>query len=116
MKSKTVDDHLATVSADRRRALEKLLKTIRSIIPGAVECISYGIPAFRLDGVVVAGFCATRQGCSYVPFSGTTLTTLARELGRFEMTKSSLHFELDAPWPATLVRKLIRARVAETRG
>jgi uncharacterized protein YdhG (YjbR/CyaY superfamily) len=115
MKPTTIDDYLATVSADRRRVLEKLRKTIRTILPRAVECISYGIPAFRLDGVVVAGFCATRQGASYVPFSGTTLTTLARELGRYELTKSSLHFELDAPLPATLVRKLIRARVAETR-
>jgi uncharacterized protein YdhG (YjbR/CyaY superfamily) len=74
------------------------------------------MPAFRLDRVVVAGFCATANGCSYFPFSGSTLKTLARELIRFEQTKTSLHFSADEPLPLTLVRKLIKARIAETIG
>jgi len=113
VKATSIDAYLATLSGDRRAALAKLRKTIRTIIPRAEECISYGIPAFRLDGVVVAGFCATAKGCSYFPFSGSTLRTLVDELGDYEQTKSSLHFSPDVPLPAGLVRKLIKARVAE---
>ncbi len=109
-----IDDYLATVTGDRRAALEKLRKTIRSIVPRAEECISYGMPAFRLDGRVIAGFQATAKGCSYYPFSGTTLGTLAADLRSYGKTKSAIHFRPDEPLPAGLVRKLLRARIAET--
>jgi uncharacterized protein YdhG (YjbR/CyaY superfamily) len=79
----------------------------------AEECISYRMPAFRLDGKIVAEFAATTKGCSYFPFSGTTLRTLARELAGYGGTKSSLHFDPARPLPATLVRKLLKARIAE---
>lgn len=111
----SVDAYLATVPADRRVALEKLRATIRAIIPRAQECISYGMPAFRVDGVVVAGFQATAAGCSYYPFSGSTLASLAPDLEGYGRTKSALHFPSDRPLPATLVRKLLRARLAEIR-
>jgi len=114
-KPKTIDDYLATVGDEKRSALESLRKTIRSIIPEAEECISYGLPAFRLHGVVVAGFSATAKGCSYFPFSGSTLKTLARHLGGYEQTKGSLHFLPDKPLPTSLVRRLVRARVAEAK-
>ena len=110
-----IDDYLATVSPDKKAALVKLRKTIRSIVPRAEECISYKIPAFRLDGTVVAGFCATAKGCSYFPFSGSTFRTLASELRAYEKTKSSLHFKPEKPLPATLVRKLIKARIEEIK-
>ncbi len=117
MKAKptTIDEYLATVTGERRAALDKLRKTIRAILPKAEECISYGMPAFRLDGRVVAGFNATSKGCSYYPFSGTTLRTLARELKAYGGTKSALHFDPSQPLPATLVRKLVKARIAEDR-
>jgi uncharacterized protein YdhG (YjbR/CyaY superfamily) len=110
-----IDDYLATVSGDQRTALGKLRKAIRSIVPRAQECISYRMPAFRLDGKVIAGFSATTKGCSYFPFSGSTLRTLADDLRGYEQTKSSLHFGANKPLPTALVRKLIRARIAETR-
>src|SRR5690349_9377989 len=113
-KATTIDEYLAGVKGERRAALDKLRKTIRSIVPKAEECISYAIPAFRLDGKIVAGFAATKKGCSYFPFSGSTLRTLADELEDYDKTKSSLHFDPTAPLPATLVRKLIKARIAET--
>lgn len=84
-----------------------------SVIPDADECISYNLPAFRLDGVVVAGFCATAKGCSYFPFSGKTLETLAHALEGYERTKGSLHFSPDRPLPVSLVRRLIGTRIAE---
>ena len=109
----TIDEYLATLSAESRAALEKLRKTIRSIVPDAEECISYGIPAFRIEGGVVAGFCARTRGCSYFPFSGSTLRTLADDIAHYDHTKSSLHFETATGLPTPLVRKLLKARMAE---
>jgi uncharacterized protein YdhG (YjbR/CyaY superfamily) len=114
-KPTTIDEYLSTVAGERRKALEHLRKTIRSIIPRAEECVSYNMPAFRLDGAVVAGFLATAKGCSFFPFSGTTLKTLTRDLRSYEQTKGSLHFDPAKPLPATLVRKLIKARIAEAK-
>src|SRR5260370_30030388 len=113
-KPTTIDEYLASVKGEKRAALDKLRKTIRAIVPRAEECISYRIPAFRLDGNIVAGFAATAKGCSYFPFSGSTLRTLADEFEDYDMTKSALHFDPAEPLPATLVRKLINARIAET--
>ena len=113
-KPTTIDGYLATVKGERRAALDRLRKTIRSIVPRAEECISYGMPAFRLDGKVVAGFLATAKGCSYMPFSGTTLGTLADELEGYSQTKSALHFDPAKGLPSTLVRKMIKARIAES--
>ena len=114
-KPSTIDDYLKSVPEDRRRALKDLRAKIRSIVPDAEECISYRIPAFRLNGVVVAGFCATAKGCSYFPFSGSTLKTLARDIARYDQTKGSLHFSSGEQLPTALVRKLIKARIAETK-
>jgi uncharacterized protein YdhG (YjbR/CyaY superfamily) len=115
-KPKDTDAYLATVSADKRALLESLRKTIRSIVPDAEECISYSMPAFRVKGGVVAGFLATAKGCSYFPFSGSTLATLADDLGDYGQTKSALHFDRKRPLSKTLVRKLLKARLAEVRG
>ena len=111
----TIDDYLATVSPDHRATLQRLRETIRSIVPDAQECISYGLPAFRLEGKIVAGFSATSKGCSYYPFSGSTLKTLARAITRYDHTKSALHFSTDEPLPDALVRRLIKARIAERK-
>ncbi len=113
---KTIDEYLATVSEDRRRALERLRKTIRSIIPDAEECISYNMPAFRFRGAVIAGFLATRKGCSYFPFSGATLGKIAQYVNGYDQTKGSLHFSPSKPLPPTLVRRLIKTRIAEAEG
>jgi uncharacterized protein YdhG (YjbR/CyaY superfamily) len=73
------------------------------------------MPAFRNEGHVVAGFLATKAGCSYFPFSGTTLATLSDDLVGYEKTKSALHFDTGRPLSVALVRKLLKARVAETQ-
>lgn len=114
-KPATIDAYLAAVKGQKRAALDKLRKTIRAIAPQAEECISYAMPAFRLDGRIVAGFSATAKGCSYFPFSGSTLAALAAELSSYSRTKSALHFDPAKGLPAALVRKLIKARMAEAR-
>jgi uncharacterized protein YdhG (YjbR/CyaY superfamily) len=113
-KPATIDEYLAPLNGEQRKALERLRKTIRSIIPQAEECIRYGMPAFRLRDDVVAGFAATADGFSYYPFSGSTLATLAHDLERYGRTKGALHVPLEKGLPAALVRKLIKARIAET--
>jgi uncharacterized protein YdhG (YjbR/CyaY superfamily) len=108
-----IDDYLQSVPEDRRKALEDLGAKIRSIVPDAEECLSYRIPAFRLGGAIVAGFHATKKGCSYFPFSGSTLKTVARYVRGYDQTKSALHIAPDKGLPMALVRRLINARLAE---
>jgi uncharacterized protein YdhG (YjbR/CyaY superfamily) len=110
-----IDEYLESIPDDRRKALQDLRKKIRAALPKAEECISYGLPAFRVEGGVVAGFQAASWGCSYFPFSGRTLTTMKAELKAYEQTKGSLHFPANKPLPATLVKKLIRVRLAELK-
>jgi uncharacterized protein YdhG (YjbR/CyaY superfamily) len=109
-----IDAYLSNVSPSSRALLEKLRKTIHALVPEVEECISYRLPAFRYDGRVIAGFSATSKGCSYYPFSGTTLKTLADVLEGYSQTKSALHFRPEAPLPTALVRKLLEARIAES--
>lgn len=111
----TIATYLATVSATNRALLRQLRKTIHVTVPDVDECISYRLPAFRLHGKIVAGFSATSKGCSYYPFSGTTLKTLAADIEGYSHTKSALHFGTDRPLPTSLVRKLLKARIAETQ-
>lgn len=114
-KPDTIDEYLGTIGPDRRLTLEKLRRTIRTLVPEAEECISYSMPAFRVNGHVVAGFLATQKGCSYFPFSGSTLATLSDALAGYEQTKSALHFDAKRPLSTTLVRKLLKARISETQ-
>lgn len=111
--SSEIDRYLAKLSGERLEALAQLRRTIRAILPRAEECISYGLPAFRVDDEVLAGFAATSKGCSYYPFSSLTLTTLARELSGYVTSKGALQFDPKKPLPVALVRKLIKARRAE---
>jgi uncharacterized protein YdhG (YjbR/CyaY superfamily) len=110
-----IDAYLAGLDGERLAALQRLRKTLRALLPRAEECISYGLPAFRVDDDVVAGFAATRKGCSYYPFSSATLTTLANDLSGYLTTKGALQFDARKPLPTALVRKLIKVRLAEIR-
>lgn len=110
-----IDAYLARVSPGSRALLQNLRKTIHSLVPDVEECISYGMPAFRCRGRIVAGFAARSNGCSYYPFSGRTLAAVAADIGAYGHTKSALHFSADSPLPASLVRKLLAARMAEDK-
>lgn len=112
-KPASIEAYLEQLSEDRRSTLQTLREMIHSLVPGLEECISYSMPAFRKGKHVVAGFLATKAGCSYYPFSGSTLGTLAADLKSYQQTKSALHFESARPLPRALVKKLLRARLAE---
>jgi len=110
-----VDEYLLGIEEPKRATLETLRSTILEIVPEADQLISYGMPAFRVEGKTVAGFAAFRKHLSYLPFSGTVLSQLTDELEGYTMTKSALHFGVDEPLPKALVEKLIAVRRAETR-
>jgi uncharacterized protein YdhG (YjbR/CyaY superfamily) len=109
---KTIDQYLASVDARQRVALQRLRAQIHAAAPKAEECISYRIPAFRL-GRMLVGFAATGDHCVFHLMSTKTLPAHARELKGHAMGKGSIRFEPDAPLPAALVRKLVKARIAE---
>jgi uncharacterized protein YdhG (YjbR/CyaY superfamily) len=113
--SPEIDEYLAGLDEVRRTTLEELRQTIRSIVPEAEECISYGMPAFRLGGQVVAGFAAFKNHLSYLPHSGSVFDEMPGELASYEMTKGALHFPIDAPLPEPIVEKLIAVRLAQLR-
>src|SRR2546425_11963712 len=111
-KPKTIDEYLANLSPDKRAALEKLRKTIRAAAPKAEECISYQLAAFRLNGMLV-GFGATAKHCAFYLMSSSTVEAYKDELKGYDTSKGTIRFQADKPLPAALVRKLVKARLAE---
>jgi uncharacterized protein YdhG (YjbR/CyaY superfamily) len=112
-KPKTIDEYLAGVDADHRDALQQLRETIHAVAPKAEECISYGIPAFRLNGRSLLFFGAWADHCSFYPGSSATLKNFRDDLKDFETSKGTIRFSSKKPLPAGLVKKLVKARVAE---
>jgi uncharacterized protein YdhG (YjbR/CyaY superfamily) len=111
-KPETIDEYLATLGDDKRAALGKLRRAIKAAAPRAEECISYGIPAFRLDGRVLVFFAAAARHCSFFP-GAHPIATLKNALKGYSLSKGTIRFEPDAPLPAALVRRLVKARVEE---
>jgi uncharacterized protein YdhG (YjbR/CyaY superfamily) len=110
---RTIDEYLATVSGDQQAALEKLRRTIKSAAPGAEECISYRIPAFRLAGKMLVGFGAATNHCAFYPMSSATVEAHKSELESYDTSKGTIRFQPHKVLPAALVRKLVKARIAE---
>jgi uncharacterized protein YdhG (YjbR/CyaY superfamily) len=110
----TIDAYLAALSPDQRSALQQLRRTIRAAAPRAEECISYSMPAFRLDGRVLVFFGATSKHCSFFPGSGATVAAHAELLERYDTSKGTIRFSPDKPLPAALIRKLVKSRIAES--
>ncbi|HEX6488685.1 MAG TPA: DUF1801 domain-containing protein [Candidatus Dormibacteraeota bacterium] len=111
MSKQEVDAYLAQVEEPKRSTLEQLRRSILAVVPQAEQVISYRVPAFRVEGKVVAGFAAFKNHLSYLPFSGSVLPALQQELRGYGGTKSALHFPVDEPLPDDLVRKLVEARL-----
>ena len=107
---KTIDEYLATVSFEHRAALEKLRQQIKTAAPKAEECISYQMPAFRQNGGLV-WFGAAKNHCAFYPGS-TAIEEHKDDLKKFELSKGTIRFQPDKPIPATLVRKIVKERVA----
>jgi uncharacterized protein YdhG (YjbR/CyaY superfamily) len=104
---------LAGLSAENRAALQKVRRAVHAAARTAEECISYGMPAFRLNGTLIAGFKAAASHCSFHPMSGDTVATLKDDLAGYDTSRGTIRFPARTGLPATLIRKLVKARIAE---
>jgi len=116
MSAGEIDDYLAALDEPKRGTLTELRETIVGIVPEAEQCISYGLPAFKLGGKTIAGFAAFKSHLSYLPHSGSVIGLLDSETEGYTKTKGSLHFPVDIPLPKALVQKLLDVRLAEALG
>ena len=110
---RTIDEYLAALSDEKRAALERLRRTIRSAAPKAEECISYRLPAFRLDGRMLVAFGAAANHCALYPMSSTTVEAHKGDLEGYDTSKGTIRFRPGNAPPVALVRKLVRARIRE---
>jgi uncharacterized protein YdhG (YjbR/CyaY superfamily) len=108
-----IDAYLAGLEEPKRSTLRQVRRTILAVIPDADQCISYGTPAFRVRGKVVAGFAAFKNHLSYLPHSGSVFAELAEDLAPYVTTSGALHFAVDSPLPKELLEKLIETRIAQ---
>jgi len=110
IKAKTIDQYLAALDMDKRTALEKLSKIIKNVVPRAEECISYQMPAFRIDGKVLLWYGAGANHCAFYP--GGIVEQYKDELKEYKTRKGTIQFQPDKPIPKSLVQKIVRARIA----
>jgi uncharacterized protein YdhG (YjbR/CyaY superfamily) len=106
--------HLATLPVPQRDTLTALRAVLLDLLPNAVECISYKMPCFKVEGAAVAGFDGFKSHCSYFPHSGNVLAQINRIPAWCTVSsKGTLQFPIDRPLPKALVRQLVEARLAE---
>lgn len=117
MSADEIDRYLQDLDEPKRATLEQLRRSIIQALPDAEQGLSYGAPAFRFDGKVIAGFSAAKNHLSYLPHSGTVLSSVPpADLDDLTASKGALKFAIDAPLPDELVAKLITTRLAEIAG
>ena len=109
------DDYLSQVSDEARTALEKLRKTIKSAAPDTTETISYQMPTFKYRGRALIGFAAFKDHCSLFPYSKKVMEVLEEDLRPYDISGkgATIRFTTDKPLPATLVKKVVKARMEE---
>lgn len=109
---KSVDAYLASLAAPQRAALEHLRAQIRAAAPGAEELISYGQPAFKLHGHLVA-FGAFQNHLSFFPMNSVTIARHAKELDGYGTSRGTIQFSPEKPIPAAVVKKIVKERIAQ---
>lgn len=110
--AKSVDEYLAGVAEPARSTLKKIRAAIRAAAPrGATETISYGIPAFKHDGVLM-WYAAFAKHCSLFP-TASVIEAFKGELKDYSVTKGTIQFPIDKPLPAALIKKMVKTRLAQ---
>ena len=113
MSKREVDEYPAALDEPSRHTLIAVRQTIAEIIPEAEQCISYGMPGFRLHGKMIAGFAAFKNHLSYFPQSGSVLPELSGDLAAYNTNAGTLRFPINKPLPKRLVKKLIAVRIRQ---
>lgn len=103
--------HYMSAPSPHRETMLEMRNRILEIIPGAEEVVSYGMPAFKINGTVVAGVLANKNHVGYYPFSGSILKLFPEELAKYKTTLSAIHVPVDKPLTKALLKKLIKARI-----
>ncbi len=111
-----IDAYLATLPPAQHEALQHLRAQVHGLVPEAVETMSYGMPAFRLNGRMLLWFAGWKAHCSIYPLTGAFLEANTDALKAYRRTRGSLHFAPEAPLPETLVERMVQARVADLEG
>ena len=111
-----VEEYLAALVPDQRKAPEQLRRTIRAAAPRATEGLYYRMPAFREGGRALVAYAAFRDHCSLFPLSAQIIEAHAADLAGFRTSKGTIQFAPDRPLPAALVKRVVRARQAEIAG
>ena len=110
---KTVEEYLANVPEPAQSTLRHVRAVIRSVVPAeTTEVIGYGIPTFKYKRGLVA-FAAFTNHCSFFPLGASAIDSFKEELKGFRVSKGTLHFPLDKPLPDALVKKIVKARIAQ---
>lgn len=115
MSSAEIDDYFAAQVEPQRSTLEQTRAIILDLHPDAQQLISYGLPAFQVDGVIVAGLAATKNGVSFYPHSGQVLSAVQDLVSGYSQTKGALHGPSDQPLPRELLAALIELKLAQAR-
>ena len=112
-KPTTVEEYLEAVPEPARTSLNKIRAMIKSVVPKeATEGLSYGMPAFKYKGPLFA-YAAFKEHCSLFPMSAALIDTMADELTAYRTSKGTLQFPLNKPPPSALIKKMVKARVAQ---
>lgn len=112
--SAAVDAYLAKIPEPARSTLQKVRATIRSVVPkGTIEILSYGMPAFRCNGRTLVAYAAFKDHCSFFPMQASLIEKMKEELKAYRTSKGTLQFPLNKPLPAVLLKKMVKARLAE---
>ncbi|MGD0394106.1 MAG: DUF1801 domain-containing protein [Acidimicrobiales bacterium] len=113
MSSAEIDEYLADLEEPKRSTLERVRQTILEVVPDAEEGISYRLPAFRLEGKVIAGLAAFKNHLSYLPHSGSVFPVMAEDVAPYKTSTGALQFPIDTPLPKPLIERLISVRIAQ---
>ena len=113
MTHEDVDAYIEALDQPKRATLEALRRSILEVVPDAEQGLSYGVPAFKVEGKAVAGFAAFKDHLSYLPHSGSVLGGIPADISGYQTSKGSLRFSVDQALPKSLVEKLVRARMGE---
>jgi uncharacterized protein YdhG (YjbR/CyaY superfamily) len=113
--AKTVDDYLAGIPEPAQSTLRHIREVIRSVVPrDATEVISYGMPMFKYNGMLV-GYAAFKNHCSLFPTGSGVIEKFAKELKDYSTNRGTIRFPPDKPIPDAIIKKIVKVRIAENK-